>query len=46
MHADLVVESSFVPLFGGKESDDCVSLREELFNQSWSSIDSRVNVSN
>ncbi|KAH8885173.1 hypothetical protein GQ53DRAFT_751466 [Thozetella sp. PMI_491] len=34
--------SHFVPLFQGTESQDCVRLREELFNDTWSSIDSRI----
>ncbi len=40
----LAAESHFVLFFGGKESNECVRLREELFNQTWSNIDSRVQV--
>lgn len=36
--------SSFVPLFNGAESADCVAVREQLFEKAWSGIEARIQV--
>lgn len=34
----------FVPLFNGAESEECVAVREQLFEEAWTSIESRIQV--
>lgn len=34
----------FQPLLGGAESDECARLRQQLFHETWSRIDSRIQV--
>lgn len=34
----------FQPLLGGAENDECVRLRQQLFNETWSRVDSRIHV--
>jgi origin recognition complex subunit 3 len=40
--ADLELESSFVPLLGGKENMECMRRREALFNAAWSEVEGRI----
>lgn len=34
--------SLFVPLLGGAEASECVSLRESMFKSSWATVEARV----
>jgi origin recognition complex subunit 3 len=36
--------SGFQPLFQGEEKEECVRLRQSLFEESWSHIDKRIDV--
>ena len=34
----------FPKLFNGAENDDCVRLRQKLYEKSWASVDARIQV--